>query len=421
MNKMLLVAKYEYLYNLKRPAFLFAAFGTPIFFVIIMAVVTLASAGTEVDLATYGPVGYVDQADVLTTGQAHPDYPALFQSFESIESARTALDDEAIIAYIELPATYLSTGRVNLYTYQSSVPENLTAAIELFLLTNFTTGIELPFTLERLQEGVDIRVQTVDDGRTSTQGGLFVTLFLPVIFAFLLITASLTNSGFLMSGLVQERTNRVIEILVTSVTPLQLLAGKIIGLGLLGLTQVVILLGTTYLGLALGQSQNLEFLQGVNLPPALIALALIYFLVTFFFMAALLAGIGAVSSSEQESRQISGFLTIPFMIPYLFFITFITEPNGTVPTILSLIPFTAPMSVLIRVGLTDVPAWQIGLSLLILVLTTVFSVWAGSKMFRWGLLLYGKKFDLREVVRVIFGRARMETSTPQNITSQESV
>lgn len=420
MNKTLLVAKYEYLSNLKRPAFLFAAFGTPLFFVVIMAVVTLASGGNEVDLTTYGTIGYVDQADVLTAGQPHPDYPTLFQPFESIETARAALDSEAIIAYIELPEAYLNSGRINLYTYESSVPENLSVAIERLLLTNFTSGVELPFTLDRLQEGIEMRVQTVDDGRTSTQGGLFVTLFLPVIFAFLLITASLTNSGFLMSGLVQERTNRVIEILVTSVTPLQLLSGKILGLGLLGLTQVVILLGTTYLGLALGQSQNLEFLQGVNLPPALIALALVYFLVTFFLMAALLAGIGAVSASEQESRQISGFLTIPFMIPYLFFITFITDPNGPVPTILSMIPFTAPMSILIRVGITDVPAWQIALSLIILVLSTLLSMWAGAKLFRWGLLLYGKKFDLREIARVIFGRARMETSAPQSV-SQEGV
>jgi ABC-2 type transport system permease protein len=116
-----------------------------------------------------------------------------------------------------------------------------------------------------------------------------------------------------------------------------------------------------------------------------------------------MAGIGAVVDSEQESRQLAFFVTFPLFVPYFFLVQFLIQPNETIPVVLSLFPFTAPMSMMMRLGVTTVPAWQLALSVVLLLLTTVLFTWASVKVFRWGLLLYGKKFRLREVWAVLRG------------------
>lgn len=417
MDKLLRVARREFTYNIRRPSFLFAVLGLPLIFLVVFGIIFLTAQDDETDLNEWGKVGYVDNTpiSVLAPGETPETYPDLFVPYENLDTARAALDAGEITAYLELPTVYMLTGRVNLYT-EGDTPGNLNDVIEEFLLVNLTAGQDLALPLERVQEGADMTVQSAQTGREATQGGVFAMLLLPVIFAFLLVMASLTSSGFLMNGLVEERTNRVIEILVTSTTPMQLLLGKIIGLGLLGLTQVLVLLGAGYLALAVGS--NLEFLQGVEIPLDMAVMAIVYFILTYFMLAALLAGISVLANSEQESRQISGFITIPFMIPYMLLFVFITDPNGTLPQVLSFIPFTAPMSVLIRLGLSEVPTWQILVSMAIMLVTTIFLVWGAAKVFRWGLLLYGKRFSFGEIWRVIT-RRHAEMGTSVATTTQE--
>lgn len=404
MNKIWLVARREFLYNIKRPAFLFSAFGTPVLIVVILAIISLAASGDGItDLSEWGKVGYIDNSStqVLAAGAQPDGYTDLFVPYASNEAAQTALDASEIKAFIELPTAYLLNGTVNLYTYEDT-PDILNSVVEEFVLANLTAGQDIHIPIERIKNSVDLTVRNNETGEEVSEDAVFITLFLPVIFGFLMIMASMTTSGFLMTGLVEERTSRIIEILVTSITPMQLLLGKILGLGLLGLLQVVTLLGAALIGLAVGN--NLEFLQGISLPADLALMSLVYFLLTYFLLAALMAALGAIANSEQESRQISGFLTIPIMIPYILFVVFITDPNGTLPMILSFIPFTAPMAILIRMGLTDVPTWQILLSMGIMLVTILIVIWASSRIFRWGLLLYGKPFNLREILRVIFSR-----------------
>jgi ABC-2 type transport system permease protein len=264
-----------------------------------------------------------------------------------------------------------------------------------------------------------MQVRLADSGRVVDEGGIFFLLMLPLIFAILLMTSSVTTSGFLMSGLVEEKTNRIIEVLVTSVTPMQLLAGKIVGLCLLGLTQVLILIASGVIGLAV--ARRLEAIQDVIIPVDLAVLGIVYYLLSYFLLAAFLAGIGAVAGSEQESRQFSAILTIPFMLPLFVIVNFILDPNGPLPVILSLVPITAPMSMLLRIGITNVPTWQIVASLAILALTVLVTVWLSARMFRWGLLLYGKRLDLRQIARVILRRngAQMATSAAHSTGSTE--
>src|SRR5262249_32410961 len=140
-----------------------------------------------------------------------------------------------------------------------------------------------------------------------------------------------------------EKTNRIMEILITSVTPMQMLLGKIIGLGALGLTQLTVWVVAGGLLIRFGQAA--PALNGITFPTDLLLVFGVYFILSYFLLASLLAGLGAIAGSEQESRQYSGVISVLFVIPVALIVVFINDPNGTVPTILSFIPFTAPMSI----------------------------------------------------------------------------
>jgi ABC-2 type transport system permease protein len=413
INRTLQIIKYEFLTNLKRPSFLFSVFGVPVMLVVIFLIISLAASSGAVTFEEFGSIGFVDNSSdqVLAEAVAAPDYPDLFQRYPDEASARAALDASEIGGYLQVPENYMQTGQVEFYSYQDE-PGELDTAVEQFMLANLTAGSDVPVPVERLRDTGDMTVQDVNDDRNiASEDGVFFSLFIPVIFTFILIMASLTTGGFLMQGLVEERTNRVIEMLVTSVRPMQLLIGKMIGLGLLGLLQVVILLAAGVLILNFGDS--LAFLEGVRISPNLIVLAIVYYILAYFLVAALMTGISVVTNSEREGRQISGFITIPFMIPYFAMFAFFADPNGTAAQVMSYIPFTAPMAVLIRVGLTEVPLPEILISMAIMIVTIVVLTWAAARLFRWGLLLYGKKFNFRELLRVIFGRHdTLQTTAP---------
>jgi ABC-2 type transport system permease protein len=403
VDKTFLVAKREFLYNLRRPSFIFATIGTPLIIVVVFAIIAIVSDDGIRELGQWGKVGYVDLTTerVLGKNVVPAEYEGVFVAYPDSDSARAALDNEEIIAYLELPQLYMMTGRVNVYSYQD-MPDLLEDSIAIFIIANLTAGVELPLPLKRLQEMVNLQVRDIQSGRETSVGGVFATLFLPIIFAVVLFASSQTSSGFLMQGLVEERTNRVIEILVTSIKPLPLLTGKLIGLSALGLVNITFLVLAAFIALTLGQ--NLEFLRGLSLPLDLVAIAVVYFFLTYFMIGAIMITISVLTQTEQESRQIGGFIALPFWIPYMLIFFFFTDPNGPLPTIMTYIPFTAPLAVMMRFAVTEVPLWQVGISMAIMAVTTLGMIWAAARIFRWGMLLYGKKFNLFEIIRVVFSR-----------------
>jgi ABC-2 type transport system permease protein len=404
---MWLVARREYLYNLRRRSFLFGAFVVPVMVIVIMLIAFSLALESETNAESIGQVGYVDLAGVLSEAV---DKPEQFMAYDSEADARQALDEQSIGAYFVLPEDYPQTGIVRLYT-TSSIPEALHDRISAYLVANLSARLDTNISAERIQEPVDMTAHILDSGRTLTNeqiGGLFFT---PIIFVMVFAMASQITSGFLMSGVVEEKTNRVMEILITSVTPTQLLTGKIIGLGLLGLTQLAIWLLGGFVLFRLGN--NVPFLSGISVPPDVIVVSAIYFVLAYFLLASIMAGVGAVVGSEQESRQMASIFSIVLFLPIFFIVSFIIDPDGTLPVILTLIPFTAPVSVLLRIGFGALPAWQLILSIALLALTTILTVWASARIFRWALLLYGKRPTPRELWRAIRQSPRLETTTTE--------
>lgn len=398
------VVTHEYLVNVAKPSFFFGAIGVPLLIFAITAFITWLGIQSEEDRGRIEAVGYVDGSGIL----ANPiDVPPGWSAYPDETSARAALDSDALDAYFLIPADYLQQGNVRLVA-STGTPEVLEDDLDDFLIANLSADLA-PDVRARIEDAGDVSLRTLDSGRTVGEAGILGVFFLPFVFVMIFIIASSASSGYLMSSVVEEKSNRVMEILVTAITPLQLLGGKIIGLGLVGLTMLALWALVGGIGLLLGR--NTQFVSGISIPPDLLILSIIYFILGYFLTGSIMAGIGAVVGTEQESRQIGGILSLLNVIPLFFFFNFITDPNGTVPTILTLIPFTAPLSALLRLGYGAVPAWQLAASLLILLLTTVFTMWASARVFRWSLLLYGKRPSLRQIIRAIRSRDMATTAT----------
>lgn len=406
MNKAWLVARHELSIHVRQRSFLFAAFGMPVLIIVLLVIISTLAVEAEGDTGRLGNVGYVDHAGVLAAALEQPE---TFVAYDSEDEARAALSVEAVGAYFVLPEDYLDRGRVQLYS-MGEAPEALEDQITAFLVANLGASLDDSALVARLQDPVNMSIRALDSGRTLGEGAIFVLIFLPFIFVFVVVMATQISGGYLMSGVVEEKTNRIMEILITSITPFQLLVGKIVGLGLLGLVQVLVWVVIAVGALTFGQ--NLEFLQGIAVPVDMIALGLLLFLMTFLLYSSFAAGVGVIVGSEQESRQVAGFFVFLMMIPFFLIVSFITDPNGPLPVAMTLIPFTAPVSILMRMGFSSVPAWQIVISLALLALTTLLVVWGSARIFRWGLLRTGNRPSLRELWRAL-RRAPTVSTTAQ--------
>jgi len=393
MSKTWIVARHEFVSNVRRTGFLFAAFGIPLFTIALIVIVFAIAFESEGNSGRVGSVGYVDAAGVLDAAREKPE---TFFAYPDEDAARAAMNAGMIGAYFTLPPDYVSSGNVRLVSY-AETPEALEGEINRYLLANLGAGVADEAALARIREPVALRIVILDSQRTLEAGavaGLFLT---PFLFVMVMLMATQITGGYLMSGVVEEKANRIMEMLITSVTPFQMLMGKMIGLGGLGLTQLAVWFAV---GAAVTRfGREVEFLAGVSLPPDLVVVGVIYFILSYLLFAALMASIGVIIGSEQESRQYAGILALVMVLPLFFIIQFFTDPDGAIPTILTLVPFTASMTVILRMSFGSVPAWQLGASIALLVLTTLVVVWGAARVFRWSLLATGKRPGVREVLR----------------------
>jgi ABC-2 type transport system permease protein len=227
-----------------------------------------------------------------------------------------------------------------------------------------------------------------------------------------------------MRSVIEEKTNRIIEIIISSVKPFQLMLGKIIGTSFAGLLQFLIwaILGSLLYGglsLILGQNINtggaqtaeamemaskfsLETIRQYMVEIKIFQL-LIYFLIFFiggyFLYCSVYAAIGAAVDNETDSQQFLMPILMPLILAmYIGFVTVINEPHGTIATVFSIVPFTSPIVMLMRIPF-GVPFWQIALSIVLLYLTFILMVWLASKIYRVGILMYGKKPTWKELYK----------------------
>ncbi len=398
MNKILTVAHREFWTNVRRPGFIFVTLLFPALGLISTLVAAFAGGSVFQTLGrqltpVVRPIGIVDQSDLALPATAN------FPLYPNETAGLAALRADQIGALAVVPADYLATGNVTIYTSGNEAlsGEIGTTRVREYLRDAVLQRVDDPAVRERARTPLRpniVRAAEDQGGATTTFNPL--SFIAPFFLAMLLVTSIFTSSGFMLQSVSEEKENRIMEVLLSSVSATQLMAGKILGLGALGLVQVAVWFG----GLAAVGSLALSLLSftlGIQINPLTIALGVVYFLLGYLLYATLMAVSGSIATSLREGQQVAALFTFAAILPLSFSSLILTRPNGPLAQAMSLFPLSSPMMMILRLALTTVPTWEVLLSLALLTATLLFAIWGGARVFRAGLLMYGKRLSVREI------------------------
>lgn len=392
MNKIVQMARYEYWRHVRRRSFLWTALGVPLLMFAGFGLIYLVASRSPLERQ----LGMVDQAQVTNNIQVdhlNVSRRIPITRYPNEAAARQALDSGVIDAYVVIPQDYMETGNV-----RAVAPKRLTGSAESQIRAMLRAGLlsRTPeATRTRLLDPADLVLRTMDGGREigATNGLLFL---LPYAFAVLFVMTTFTTSGYLLQAIAEEKEGRVMELLATTVSAEQMMAGKIIGLSAVGLTQMLawVVIITAGLLIAIG---DVSWLEGVQLPWSMLGWSFGYFLLGYFLFAACYTMLGAAVTSPQEAQPLATPLSLLASLPLFLLLPILSQPNGTLAVILSLVPFSAPMTMLMRLPLAEIPTWELITSLLILAASVIGTMWLAARVMRRGMLRYGKRLSLREI------------------------
>ena len=407
MKQTLLVAGQELWVNLRRPGYIIMTLLIP---ALGLVALLLASAfGSDVGgfiesqfVPDVVATGYVDHSGVVSGDL--PQYAGAFIAYPDEEAARKALLSEEVDSFVVLPEDYMATGRVVVYGIGGGFSTFVAADegdLGEFLVANLLAGQVDQATQERALRPMRLETVTLNEAGEVSEESAFSMLgdfVVPYAFSILFVMTIFTTSGFLLQGVSEEKEGRIIEILLSSIGPTQLLAGKILGLGALGLIQVTIWLGAGA-GLLSAATAIFALAGVIKLSLGTVLLAVVYFALGYLLFATLMGVAGSMGTTQRESQQIASIFSLAAAIPFMTMGIVFTNPNSGLAVALSYIPLTSPVMMLMRLGIGNVPPTQIAISLALLVVGIALSLWAGAKIFRASLLMYGKRPSLKDLGR----------------------
>jgi ABC-2 type transport system permease protein len=411
MNKTLLVLKHEIITILLRPSFLFVMFGIPIIgAAVFMVAGQLNKANPAQNVltqlisspSTTLPEGYVDQSGIIKEIPASVQ-PGILLRFPDETSASQALADGQISGYYVIPADYIQSGNItNIRSdFNPLASSGQSSSLKLTLQVNLLGG---DTQLASLINGPKDLIPHSLSPAPQREESNMLTFFLPYAVTMLFYFIILSSASLLLSSVAKEKENRVMEILMVSVTPRQLLTGKIVGLGLVGLLQTIAWVGTGRILLAKsGTTFNLPI--AFQLPPSFLIWALIFFLLGYAVYASLMAGLGALVPNLREASQATIIVIFPLIIPIFLLSILINEPHGLLAIILSLFPLTSPVAMMTRLSAGEVPFWQTLLAAVLLAITALVVVRAVAGMFRAQTILSGQPFSRKVFFNALLGKS----------------
>lgn len=396
----------------RRKAYLFSTFGVPLLVVLaVMGYLLYNEVRTENDteedtleteFENEKPVGYVDLSGGFAAPEQDSPFSAYITQYEDFESGEADLKNGSISRLYVIEEDYLDTGRVNLWLESFSATTIDNSLIEAFLLTSLAQDTD-PYVISRLRvPTTNVTENRINRGSSETRtGDSEQNFWVAYVFAILLMTTTFSSSGYLMQSVVEEKENLTIEIILTSVKPLALLVGKTLAMALTGLLQTGLWVAALVFATSQLSGQLLD-LSNIEIKPMTAVLALVYFLLGFGLVGGFFAAIGSLINSTREGSAYSSVIVLPTIVP-LFFISAIAEdPNGTIATVLSLIPLTAPITMMMRVSLIEVPTVQILASIALMLVGIGIAMWLAARLYRVSTLLRGNAPKLRDIPKLIF-------------------
>ena len=412
MNKILAVAKWEFIEKLKTRAFLISMIVTP---VIIIAFALLPTMLENHESENTKLIGVVDKSGLyfndllekLKREKLSGDLPRYVLVNLTLDSTTTNYGIEELLKYSD---NKVFNDKVNSYLM---IKYGSTDSVQLQWRSNSTANYkdinnfekafnEVRIDLKFEKEGIDtsfkkyissqVPIQPIKISKEGKdkESDFLTVFFSSFVFIILLMIMIMSSGGMLVRSLLEEKSNRLIEILISSCTTTQLLTGKILGLSMLNLFQIVIwgLIGIALTGAA---TISPEIFENIGLD-------LVYFVLGFVFYTGIFVGLGATATTEQEAQQFNSYISMILILPIVFAISAIQNPNSEIVHILSYFPLTTPSIMLLRLNISPVPLADILSTILILIVSIFFSIYFSSKIFKIGILSYGKKPTLRELM-----------------------
>ena len=295
-----------------------------------------------------------------------------------------------------LTLTYYSRSATDLFV-QERLGRVVNRALERERLSH--RGLD-PAEIEKLLRDLRIEAVQLTKGGEEKKGGE-MNFLVGFAFVLLIFVPVLLYGQEVMRGIIQEKTDRVVEILISSMTPFELLSGKILGMAAVGLTQIAVwvVMGGALAtwGAAAATAAGVQF--GQFLRPSLAGWFLVFFVLGYLINVCIYAVGGAVVNSEKEAQQVLTPVILVMMLPWFLVMPIIMNPDSLLSTVLSLIPLYTPITMFIRVLVSEPPLWQVGLSIALAVATILGFFWVTAKIFRLGLLATGKRPTIPELWR----------------------
>ena len=433
MNKVLLIIQREYLTRVKKKSFLLMTFLVPALIIGMYALIAYLSVNGA-DKAT--EVSVYDDSGIFASEFKNTETVSFNTGKTSFTEAKkeAATNEDGFILHIPKDIEQLS--KVELYSKKKvglSALSTINNQLEEILRNKQLkdAGIDAK-TLATIKPDIriDSKELTAEGEKDSSAGAAYAIGFAAAI----LIYMSLFIYGAqVMRGVIEEKTSRIVEVVISSVKPFQLMMGKIIGIGLVGLTQFTlwIVLSTTLVGTAgkillkdkmntvktelVEGKQNKAIAEASNNPaltvinavktlnlPYIFACFLVYFLGGYMIYSALFAAVGSAVDNETETQQFMLPITLPLLFTYIMSFSFIiNNPDSSLSFWLSIIPFTSPIAMMVRLPF-GVPDWQLALSMFLLIGGFIFTTYIAAKIYRVGILMYGKKASYKELAKWLF-------------------
>ncbi|MFA5330423.1 MAG: ABC transporter permease [Prolixibacteraceae bacterium] len=445
MNKSFLILKREYLTRVKKKSFIIMTLLVPLMMAALMILPTylaMMDDKEERTIAVYDPTGLMLnklESNEFTKFHYIPEkeYQELTKNFKSGN----------YYAVLHIPENILTTSRADMLSDKQvtfDIKNLVTRRIENIIEGEKRKAVidqsgipDLDKKLAATKTNIDVETIKIGEEGKAVKSSTEMAMVIGYAAGFLIYMFVFIYGTMVMRGVMEEKSNRIVEVIISSVKPFQLLFGKIIGIGLVGLTQIAIWIVlsiaitsgvTAFIGHSspdiANQAKNIMAGQGMdqmaaaapaaqnkvveiigligNLNIPLIIFSLFfYFIGGFILYASLMGAIGSAVDSDEDAQQMMLPVTMPLIFSIVILFAVAKNPEGPLAFWASIIPLTAPVTMMVRIPF-GIPTWQIILSMVLLVVTIIGNIWIAGKIYRTGILMYGKKVNLKEIVKWLF-------------------
>lgn len=427
MSKISVIIAHEYLTRVRNKWFIVITLLGPVVLALLIAIPVLAAV--LADDGTTGKVAVIDRTSTLGARLVEADTTLYEPAGDRTEKElAAAVRDGSLQAYLVIPADVLDAGKPTLVStgggglaFESGIESDIEPIVTEARLQRVGTDTSV---IALVEQGVAISALKLTDEGVE-QDATEASAAIGYAAGFVIYMLIFLYGAMVMRGVVEEKANRIVEVLASSAKPFDIMMGKVVGIGLVGLTQMLawLLLGTgvmfmlgSILGSNIDPATTATGIQGMpnqatplsigdtplpSISVVSIVLFLFYFLSGYFLYATLFAAVGSAVDQESDANQLTLPVSLPVILTMMFIGNVLASPNSTFAVVMSLVPLFTPILMTVRIAATDVPAWQILTSVVLSIAAFFGAVWMAARIYRIGILSYGKKPSFKDVARWI--------------------